>query len=294
MRVLVTIPHVFNPQSEGKASYGSLSQDPQPRIAALSQALSALRSFDNSSQFWFRYTDRLSTHQANQGMAIEIDIIICTTQGLHLLKEIPIPSTYYHTRSFDCEPMFLGFECHGVLKEFLGKYDYYCYLEDDLIIGDAWFFHKLAWFNSCVHQGAVLQPNRFELTQKSEIKKVYIDPDRDCASGRISGFAHDFHDHVTLTGQVMGYSLQFIRAGNPHSGCFFLTQGQMTRWAQTNYFSDRDTRFFGPLESAASLGLMRTFRVYKPAPQNASFLEIQHFGEAWSQKLPQVILRYRR
>ena len=294
MRVLVTIPHVFNPQSEGRASYGSLSKDPQPRIAALTRAISALRSFNDSSQFWFQYTDRLYTHQANLGMPIEIDIIICTTGKLHVLEDLNVPSVYYQHHSTKCEPMFLGFECHAVLRECLGNYNYYCYLEDDLIVGDSWFFQKLAWFNSCVNEGAVLQPNRFELTQVGELKKVYIDPERDCASGRIAGFAHNFHDNVTLTGKVMGYSLQFRRAGNPHSGCFFLTQGQMERWAKTDYFLDRDTRFFGPLESAASLGLMRTFRVYKPAPQNASFLEIQHFGEAWSRKLPHVILRYRQ
>jgi hypothetical protein len=38
-------------------------------------------------------------------------------------------------------------------------------------------------------------------------------------------------------------------------------------------FFDRDTSFIGPLESAATLGIMRAFRIYKPAPEHAAFLE---------------------
>lgn len=293
MRILFTIPHVFNPQPEGKDRYGSLSQNPQPRIAALTQAIAALRSLDASSQFWFEYTDRLYTHRANQRNLIQLDIIICTTQGLHILNQLPLPTLYYKHHPTNCEPMFLGFECHALLKSHLGQYDYYCYLEDDLILHDPQIFLKLAWFNGCVGDAAVLQPNRYELVCTDEVKKVYIDPDRDCASGRIAGYAHNFYDNSTLTGQVMGNPIQLIRAGNPHSGCFFLNQRQMETWAKADYFLDRDTRFFGPLESAASLGLMRTFRVYKPSFTNANFLEIQHFGEAWSRKLPQVVLQYR-
>ena len=43
----------------------------------------------------------------------------------------------------------------------------------------------------------------------------------------------------------------------------------------------RDTSFLGPLESAATLGILRTFSIYKPAPENAAFLEIAHAGNAF-------------
>ena len=52
----------------------------------------------------------------------------------------------------------------------------------------------------------------------------------------------------------------------------------MAYWASQPHFLDRDIRFIGPLESAATLGIVKTFRVYKTAPEQASFLEIQHFG----------------
>ena len=36
-----------------------------------------------------------------------------------------------------------------------------------------------------------------------------------------------------------------------------------------------------PEVSAASLGVMRTFRVYKPADENAAFLELEHTGSGF-------------
>lgn len=283
MRVLVTIPHVYNPKGGGK--YGSLSSDPQPRILALTQCLQALRSIYDSSQFWYRYADKLYTSIANQASSVQLDIIICTTQNLHVLDQLPIPPQYYTHRPTACEPMLVGFECHAVLRESLGNYDYYCYLEDDLILHDPYFFGKLAWFNSHRGDGAVLQPNRFELAMTDSIKKVYIDLDLLLKTGRDRSFAHYADENATLTGKVMGQPILLKWAENPHAGCFFLNHRQMEYWVGQDYFLDRETRFFGPLESAASLGLMRTFRVYKPAPQNANFLEIQHFGEAWSKKI---------
>ena len=38
------------------------------------------------------------------------------------------------------------------------------------------------------------------------------------------------------------------------------------------------TRVVGYVTSAATLGLMRTFTVFKPALENANFLEVQHLG----------------
>jgi hypothetical protein len=76
----------------------------------------------------------------------------------------------------------------------------------------------------------------------------------------------------------MEQPVTFRRTFNPHAGCYFLNGEQMREWASKPYFLDRDTNFIGPLESAATLGIMKTFRIYKTAGPDASFLEIQHFG----------------
>ena len=57
---------------------------------------------------------------------------------------------------------------------------------------------------------------------------------------------------------------------------------------EQDYFIKRETSYVGPLESAASLGLYREFNVYKPTPENAGFLEIEHYGQAWSRRLAAV------
>ena len=50
----------------------------------------------------------------------------------------------------------------------------------------------------------------------------------------------------------------------------------MARWAEAPTFGDGDCSFAGPLESAASLGVMTNFRIHKPAAPHAGFLELQH------------------
>ena len=286
MRVLVTIPHVFHPQGSGKN--GSLSPNPQPRIAALTQCLQALHGIYSPAQFYFKYTDNLQIFAANQDNNFQLDIIICTSQGLHLLNEINISTKYYQHYPLQCDLKLLGFECHAVLKENLGKYDYYCYLEDDLILSDPYFLKKLAWFTENLGDNCLLQPNRFELVINSDkIAKYYIEVEVQMKTGVQENFAHHFQDNLTVGLNFLGQYVIIKRAANPHAGCFFLNAAQMEYWAKQNYFLDKDIRFFGPLESAASLGIAKAFRIYKPAPENANFLEIKHYGEACSNLLLQ-------
>jgi hypothetical protein len=75
---------------------------------------------------------------------------------------------------------------------------------------------------------------------------------------------------------VLGRTISFRRASNPHAGCWFLTQAQMKRFAAAAHFMDKQSTFIGPLESAATLSLLRSFPIYKPALDCADFLEIEH------------------
>ena len=281
MRAILTIPHYFEVQ--GDAGHGSLSPDPKPRVWALTQCLRALRGvFDGPQERWVRTGDRLQPAMANQASRVELDIVVCTTCGRHLLDQLAVPPVLYEHHPTEAEPLLLGYECHAVLRERLGSYDFYGYLEDDLVLHDPAFFTKLAWFQRLAGESCVLQPNRFEFSYTQEqVKKVYIDFELTDEGAKPSAAP-------SLEGEVLGEKITLFPASNPHAGCFFLTGSQLARWAGQPYFLDRATDFVGPLESAASLGVARTFRVYKPAPQNASFLEIQHYGQGWSQKLRHV------
>jgi hypothetical protein len=93
------------------------------------------------------------------------------------------------------------------------------------------------------------------------------------------------NEQPQLRSTLMGAPLAFRRPLNPHSGCYFLTREQMAHWTRQPYFLDRSTAFIGPLESAATLGVMRAFNIYKPARENANFLEIEHHGDQFIRQL---------
>ncbi len=282
MRLLFTIPHFFNPQGNGK--HGSLQADPQPRLEALTRCIRAIYTLHGEAQSYFKHdvgTGRLQELAANETTRSRLDIVLCVYRDLHLLDRLPFDSSCYYVKQFDSgDPILLGFGCHNVLRSNLGRYDYYCYLEDDLILHDPYLFVKLAWFNAQMGNGAVLQPNRFEVGRDRDLEKVYIEPDFECQPP--PSFAHNFSEGNEIAGRFLGREIRLDRAKNPHSGCFFLNREQMALWASKDYFGDRDFWFVGPLESAASVGIMKTFRTYKPAFINANFLEIEHYGQSLS------------
>ncbi len=113
--------------------------------------------------------------------------------------------------------------------------------------------------------------------------KAYIDGDLPAA---VTAPFQDVSVTPVATGSCWARRSTFHRAKNPHAGCFFLNARQMEHWARQPYFLDRDTSFIGPLESAATLGVMRAFRVYKPAASSAGFLEIEHFGTGFLEPAP--------
>ncbi|MBV7328748.1 calcium-binding protein [Chloroflexi bacterium TSY] len=282
MRLLITIPHFFNPSGDGR--YGSTQPDPKPRIAAFTQCIRSLRTiFSNQQELWYRDGDRLHPQPTNQQNLLQLDVIVCTCGDLHALEQVPLPPETYQHQIVDCEPMFLGYECHQVLHQNLGSYDLYGYMEDDLVLNDPAFFAKINWFAEQAGEHGVLQPNRYErMFTTSTIKKVYIDfefypPEEVVARANSPVIFEQF-----------GQMIELHRTTNPHAGCFFLTQAQMDYWTTRDDFLQQQTSYVGPLESAATLGLYRNFEVYKPAPQNANFLEIEHYGQMWSRRLPGV------
>ncbi|TAE41311.1 MAG: calcium-binding protein [Oscillatoriales cyanobacterium] len=261
MRILFTIAHFYNPSGDGK--HASQRNDPQPRINALTACVTSLQALYGKSQCMIDIGE-CATIPANQSQKHEIDIVVCTTQGYHLLPQLPVQPRSFMHHATKCEPLLLGFECQAVLRSCLNKYDYFCYLEDDLVLHDPWFFSKLNWFTHHGGHGNLLQPNRYEVSPQGAV-------------GATAKF-QNVEEQPQLAGKIMEQPISFERTLNPHSGCYFLNAEQMAHWAKQSHFLDRDTSFVGPLESAATLGIMRTFRVYKSTPAYANFLEIQHFG----------------
>lgn len=270
MKLLFTIPHYFHPTDGGQ--YSSTRHEAHARLQAFSACLAGLHQVFGPEQRMLDMQRRVAP-RANRRQAHEVHIAVCTDGEHHLLDGLPGSLRCFELHARTTQPLLLGFECHALLRDALGRFDYYCYLEDDLVVHDAWFFQKLAWFTRWRGDNCILQPNRYEQPRGELARKLYVDGDLRpelTAPFRKPPALQD------LETTVLDAPVRFRAASNPHSGCFFLNAAQMQRWAGEPHFLDRDTGFIGPLESAATLGLLKTFDVYKPDLDDAAFLEIEH------------------
>src|SRR5262249_25281753 len=140
MRILFAIPHFFgNDDTADGRAHGSRQADPRPRVAALTACLAALHESFGRVQCIIDVSRRAADPLPRNDQAV-LDVVICTTGGRPVRADLAIDSRLYQHQGTSAEPLHLGFECHRVLGELLDRYDYYCYLEDDLILEDPWFF----------------------------------------------------------------------------------------------------------------------------------------------------------
>jgi len=294
MRLLFAIPHFFprrgpsaasepddfpatsDPRSgPGRATrHGSTHGPAELRAAKLAKTVTSLHQHLGGRRGMIRIADR-TVIPADEAAATVIDVLIVTNAEDHLIAESGLSPDRFRQVIVDAPPMHLGFAAQRTLARRIGEYEFYAYLEDDLVIHDPWFFRKLTWFTRQVGDDKLLQPHRYEVGTGKAVDKVYIDGD---LKPHVAGRFQDVGVKPSLEGSVLGSRVRFVRPLNPHSGCFFLTGDQMSRFAGRPDFGVATGDFVGPLETAATLGVMRCFSIYKPEPAMASFLEIQHQG----------------
>jgi hypothetical protein len=190
-----------------------------------------------------------------------------------LLDRLNDEAIRFDNISTEIDPKYLGLLCHSIMKDFKGQFDYFCYMEDDIIIGDPFFFNKLKWFNMKMGNDYVLQPNRYEISDKGPIEKLYID-------GSLPELCTKRYNDLSLLQDIyleyLDTKIKFHASSNPHSGCFFLNTEQFENWSTKPYFLDGDISFMGPLESFATLGILKCFKPYKASPEYADFFEVLH------------------
>ena len=286
MKILATICHYY--KAGGEKQYGSLGGNARARADALGRTIMALHEV--AATPGMLHPPDLKGIPANEPTCHKLDVVVCTTGADHLLDSLDLPDRLYRQHATEAEPKLLGFECHDVLRDGLGKYDFFCYQEDDIVIRDPWFFAKHLWFATWAGPDRVLQPNRYELSAKARVHKVYIDGDIAVKHTRKHQSLTDMPD---LMSRAMNLPLRFRGSPNPHAGCFFLNGGQMRKWTDQDYFLDRDISFMGPLESAATLGVLRCFDLFKPAPECAHFLEVLHADNRYLDNRLQIDRRLR-
>lgn len=281
MRILITIPHYFG---SGPDHYSSTAMSHREvRLNALRRCITSLHQLFGTPAAVKGYDRTIKTIAGCSQN--ELSIIICTYGEQHLLHDLKLDqSCFKQTACCVDNPMQLGFCCHTALKEHIGSFDWYCYLEDDLVIQDPFFFEKLTLFNHAAGQLPCLAlPHRYELSEHSLPRKIYIDgdlwPDNAAVMNRLR--LPGCPAEIQLTCPPNGV-VDFLPAQNPHAGCFFLTEPQLRQLAEQAWFGKPLSGLAGPLESAATLPLMTLFNIYKPALNAAAYFEIQHASQTYT------------
>lgn len=282
MRIYITIPHFFREVSAEAVNNSERIGSGPERLRALRATVSSLHQNFGKGICGLDH-QHITMHPAAPRGSCVLDVVICTTGKHHLLDGRPLLKPLFQHHSTSAEPPMLGFECHRLLREAQGKYDYYGYVEDDIVVRDPLFFSKRRLFDRLFGPDALLQPNRCELSITGPIYKMYVDYRLD----RIVTAAYQNIDEQPTLAMLYGdETIRFERPSYPSAGCFFLNAEQLDRWVKSRNFLDGDTSYFGsPLDSAATLSIMKTFRIYKAVLGNAWFLEVVHASTRWIPKV---------
>ena len=285
VRILLAIVHYWNP--EGGGAHGSLRPDPGPRIQAFQQQLLALQRLGNR-QAQLNMAS-MSADCANRQLRHQIDIKVITDGEHHVLDllDSPYRGLFQMVVTQPSSPKHLGFEAQRFLASRLDQpYELYAYFEDDLIIHDPLFFRKIDWFRSHIGDDSLLLPHRVEFAQDpSAVDRFFIDGPM--AESELRCVIPQ--PGPNLAAPCPGSTIYFESPKNPHSGCFVLSSGQLQIWRESSHWLDGDASFVSPLESAATLGIAKTFRLYKPVMAMGSWLELQHWGRSFHSLLGNAV-----
>jgi hypothetical protein len=274
MRVLIVIPHYFGGTDDSPNRSRMTAARPE-RLRALIATISSLHQALGTATYGLDHHGRVSTQMAPPHA---LDIIVCTTGATHLLSDCGAISPLFHRRETNVDPLLLGFECHKVLREARGDYDYYGYVEDDIVLTDPLFFAKRQLFDSQFGPGALLQPHRYEASPVAPVNKLYVDYR---LNPRVTAGYQDIAEQAKLEMPFLSSTVRFERTPYPSAGCFFLNDQQLAAWTDSPHFLDGDVSYLSPGDSAVTLSVMKTFRIYKAVLDHAWFLEVLHASPRW-------------
>jgi hypothetical protein len=277
LRLLFVIPHFF---SANKPNGTNRSRSPtarDERIRALMATIGGLHQTFGQAVYGLDHFGR-AAWQASPPTRHVVDIVICTTGSAHLLDALPPQHPPYRHHMATVDPEMLGFECHRLLREARGRYDYYGYIEDDIVLLDPLFFRKRQSFDRRFGPEALLQPNRYEARPDGPVQKLYVD--YHLSPARTAPY-QNVREQPRLELPFLDETIIFERTSYPSAGCFFLNPEQLEIWAESPASRDHDVSYLSPLDSAVTLSIMKTFRVYKPVLDQAWFLEVLHASPRW-------------
>ena len=277
MRILIAIPHYFGAGPEGFPSESTKPAAKRVRQNALAMVLTGLHQHFGADRYGLDHGAARVVRAASPATH-HLDIIVCTAGKSHLLGELPALRPLYTHIEREVDPLLLGFECHKLLAERRGQYDYYAYVEDDVLVSDPSFFAKRRVFDKLFGPHALLQPNRYEASLTGPARKLYVDYH---LGEHVTKPHQDLNDTPSLAMPYLDEIIRFERTTYPSAGSFFLNATQLAFWADGPFFLDGDHSYLSVLDAAATLSVMKSFRIYKPVLEQAWFLEVSHVSPRW-------------
>ena len=204
-------------------------------------------------------------------------IVLNTMPERHVIEALPAyQRTIVEVREHpDVDPMFVGFRAQDEFLARVEKFDWFLYLEDDMVFADGLLLEKLHFFNEGAPAHALLLPLRYEMWNG---RKTYIDRGPDVAKPPA------WNRLTTL--EIGGW--RFAEFENPHSATYCLSRAQLDRWAASGRRWYGRVTFVAPRESAATGSLAEAFSIYKPHPENANFLEVRHWDTKYSERIAEA------
>jgi len=277
MRILVVMPHYFRETGADETNRSRRIGARPERLRALVAAISGLHQSFGSAVYGLDHQQRAAWQAVPAGERV-LDLIVCTAGDAHLLADLAALRPLFQHHQAAVDPPMLGFEGHRLLAEAAGRYDYYAYVEDDVVVTDPFFLDKRRTFDGRFGPDALLQPNRYELSATGPVHKLYVDYR---LNPQVTERYQNLADTPRLEMPFLDRTIGFERPTYPSAGCFFLSAAQLERWAKGPYYLDGDVSYLSPLDSAVTLSVMKTFRIYKPALPQAWFLEVLHASPRW-------------
>lgn len=208
----------------------------------------------------------------------ELEIIINTIRERHITAYLPEyqRSLIRIKEQEDCDAMFVGFKAQDELIAKIDDFDWFLYLEDDIVIQDSCFLDKIECFNkNSGDKRAVIMPNRYEMCKGI---KTYIDYSYSEKQRSVYLLSNSL-SKIEIGG------MKFCKFENQHSGLYCLSRQQLKLWKESGRFWQDQVVMVGPLESAATGCLFESFSLYKPSAENLHFLEVQHWDTKYSEHL---------
>ncbi|WP_415408812.1 hypothetical protein ACLM45_08680 [Synechococcus sp. A10-1-5-9] len=272
MNVLIALPHYF--KEVDQATYGSDRRGQrQARSIALFQCFNSLLAMQKNADDLILNISAEGLQSAGslserREVTLEIHVF---TDGINMINSVlNIYKEGINVHTFElANSRHLPLKARDHLIENGHAYDLCLYMEDDLIIRDSEFLDKQIWFIKESEHRAVLMPHRTEWVPNGNGQRLLVD-------GPLKKeFIERFYTPKcnAAQGTFKGRGVIFDQSDNPHSGLFCISGVQAKQLAT---LEQPVHGFIGPLETAATLTVLRRYLVLKPAWKDRDFLWIEH------------------